>query len=178
MIAPFPPESAVESFLRIIPEFIQEPAVQKLGDLAGQLGLIVASIIALVLYGILGLVFLRIVLPRLSRSGLSVTLEGFLFLTLLFPGLFLDWSSLPIFGVSFFGITSVFATSNAIWLFPVSLCLFRTRVRVCDYYEFKQAGIVPQSAVLISDLCTQHAPEIVKSAERRKQSRADAVGDF
>ena len=34
-LAPFPPESGLESFLRIIPASIQEPAVQNLGHFAG-----------------------------------------------------------------------------------------------------------------------------------------------
>jgi len=51
-IAPFPPESALEAFLKIIPESIQEPSVQTLGDLAGQLGLFVATLIAILVWGI------------------------------------------------------------------------------------------------------------------------------
>jgi DMSO/TMAO reductase YedYZ molybdopterin-dependent catalytic subunit len=176
MIAPFPPESAIESFLRIIPESIQEPAVQQLGDLAGDLGLIVVSIVVLVLYGILGVVFLRIVLPRLAKIRSLSFLEGFLSYSLV-PWIIFGFILLPIFGVSFFGTTSVFATSNATWLFPLSLLFVQLVYSFVMYYEFEQAGIIPQSTLLISEslLPLNTAPEIVKSAERRKQSRAETT---
>ena len=38
-IAPYPPESALEGFLKIIPESIQEPSVQNLGEFPEQLGI-------------------------------------------------------------------------------------------------------------------------------------------
>ena len=176
LIAPFPPESAVEAFLRIIPESIQEPAVQKLGDLAGDLGLVVASIIALALYGILGVVFLKIALPRLARIRSLSYLEGFLSYSLV-PWVIFGFILLPIFGVSFFGTTSVFATSNAKWLFPVSLLFVQLTYSFVLFYEFKQAGIISQGAMLISDSLVplNTAPEIVKAAERRKQSRAETA---
>ena len=41
-LAPYPPESALVAFLSVIPESIQEPAVQGLGEGAGLLGLIIA----------------------------------------------------------------------------------------------------------------------------------------
>ena len=178
MIAPFPPESGIESFLRIIPESIQEPAVQRLGDLAGDLGLVVASVIALVLYGILGVVFLRFVLPRLARIKSLSFLEGFLSYSLA-PWIIFGFILLPIFGVSLFGTASVFATSNATWLFPTSLLFVQLVYSFVMYYEFKQAGIIPRRVLLISNslVLSSATPEIVnsKTVEQWKNGRAEST---
>ena len=56
-LAPFPPESALGAFLTVIPESIQEPAVQLLGELAGLLGLAVAVVAAAAVYGLFGILY-------------------------------------------------------------------------------------------------------------------------
>ena len=170
MIAPFPPEAGIESFLRVIPESIQEPAVQQLGDFAGLLGLLVSSLIMVALYGILGLIFQRGVLPRLAKIKSLSFVEGFLSYSLV-PWALLGFILLPIFGVSFFGKSSVFATSNAFWLFPVSLLFVQMVYSFVMYYEFKQAGIIPMNSLLISSGII--VPEIV-SSQYRKNNKASA----
>ncbi|MHB8567225.1 MAG: molybdopterin-dependent oxidoreductase [Nitrososphaerales archaeon] len=133
-LAPFPPESAIESFLKVIPESIQEPAVQKFGDLAGQLGLVAASVIAVVVYGILGIIYDR----KISSSMKSLSrLEGFLSYSLI-PWILFGVILLPVFGVSFFGIASIFATSDSVWLFPISFLFVQLMYSFPFYYLSKE----------------------------------------
>lgn len=121
-IAPFPPESALEAFLKIIPESIQEPSVQALGDLAGELGLILATLIAILIYGLFALIFERYYAPRMQGRQIS-RFEKFLVFSLI-PWLFFGVIVLPLVGVSLFGISSgVGNASTAIWLFPLALLL-------------------------------------------------------
>lgn len=121
-LAPFPPESALEAFLKIIPESIQEPSVQALGDFAGDLGLIVATLLAILVYGIFGLIFERVYAPRMLSRNTS-RFEKFMIYSL-FPWLFFGLIVLPAAGVTVFGITSgVAAVSTATWLFPISLLI-------------------------------------------------------
>jgi DMSO/TMAO reductase YedYZ molybdopterin-dependent catalytic subunit len=118
-LAPFPPESALEGFLRIIPESIQEPSVQALGDFAGDLGLIVATLLAVLVYGIFGLIFERYYSPKMLGKGTS-RFEKFLIFSLV-PWLFFGLIVLPAVGVSVFGISSgIGNASTAIWLFPIA----------------------------------------------------------
>jgi DMSO/TMAO reductase YedYZ molybdopterin-dependent catalytic subunit len=119
-LAPFPPESALEAFLRIIPESIQEPSVQTLGDFAGDLGLIVATLIAILIYGIFALILERYFAPRMLSKGAS-RYEKFLVYSFI-PWLFFGLIVLPATGASVFGISSgVGNASTAVWLFPIAL---------------------------------------------------------
>jgi DMSO/TMAO reductase YedYZ molybdopterin-dependent catalytic subunit len=140
-LAPFPPESALEAVLRIIPESIQEPSVQNLGDFAGQLGLLVATIIAIVVYGVLGLVFQRFVLSKVTRLKLLSSFELFLLYSLA-PFLVFGVILLPIFGDSVFGISSPLASSGAIYFFPISLLFVQLLFALFLYYGFKSASIL------------------------------------
>ena len=138
MIAPFPPESAIESFLRIIPESIQEPAVQQLGDLAGDLGLIVASIVTLALYGILGVAFLRIVHSETCQDKVSELPRRLPFL--FFGSLDYFWvhASADFWRVLLwhhFGICNV----QCDMAFPALASICPTRVLLCDVLRV-QAG--------------------------------------
>ena len=118
-IAPFPPESALEGFLRIIPESIQEPSVQALGDFAGDLGLLMATLLAILVYGIFALIFERYYAPKMLGKGTS-RFEKFLIFSL-FPWLFFGLIVLPASGASVFGTSSgVGNASTAIWLFPAA----------------------------------------------------------
>jgi DMSO/TMAO reductase YedYZ molybdopterin-dependent catalytic subunit len=101
--APFLPESAITSFIAVVPASIQEPAVQALGGGAKILGLFVASIIALAVYGIFGNIFERFYVPRLARVRALSRFEKFLLYSLVpwaFTGLFLLALSDGPFGVS------------------------------------------------------------------------------
>ncbi len=120
-IAPFPPETALNAFLSVVPASIEEPMVQSLGDLAGQLGLLVATLIAAIVYGLLLVVFDRAVANKLGSRRLS-NLEGLLVFSLVpwvFYGLFL----LPLLGGWFFGDASAFASPSDVWAFPFTLLL-------------------------------------------------------
>jgi DMSO/TMAO reductase YedYZ molybdopterin-dependent catalytic subunit len=118
-IAPFPPESVLEAFLRIIPEKVQEPSIQQLGSFAGEFGLIIATIITAAVYGLFGILFEKWYAPKMLRRTFS-RLERFLIFSLI-PLFFFGLIVLPLSGDSAFGISSSFSTSSSFWLFPLSL---------------------------------------------------------
>lgn len=119
-LAPFPPESAFEAFLKIIPESIQEPSVQALGDLAGELGLLAATLLAVLVYGIFGVFFERVFSPEMQTRKLS-RFEKFLIFSLI-PFAFFSFIVFPLAGVSVFGISSgIGNTVIDAWLFPLAL---------------------------------------------------------
>ncbi len=123
-LAPFPPESALISFLSVIPESIQEPAVQSLGEAAGLLGLAVAVIIAAALYGLLAVVFERYFLPKvLPARQLSGFEKALMFAVL--PWLLFGLVVLPLSGVSFFGLDSQVAPQAIAWVFPITTLLIQ-----------------------------------------------------
>jgi DMSO/TMAO reductase YedYZ molybdopterin-dependent catalytic subunit len=118
-VAPFPPESALEAFLRVIPESIEEPSVQAVGGLAGELGVAVATIIAACVYGVFGIIFAKIYAPRMTTRSLS-TYEKFLVFSLV-PWLFFGLIVLPATGTSIFGISSGFGSAaQNLWVFPLA----------------------------------------------------------
>ncbi|MDA4130943.1 MAG: hypothetical protein OK457_09245, partial [Thaumarchaeota archaeon] len=119
-IVPYPPESALEGFLKIIPASIQEPSVNALGEFAGQLGLIIATFVAVIVFGILGILFEKYYARRVFTRKLS-RFEKFLIFSLI-PFLLFGLVILPLSGVSFFGVSSAFASaSTSYWMFPLSL---------------------------------------------------------
>ncbi len=117
----YPPESALGAFLRIIPASIEEPSVQQLGDLAGQLGLIAATLVAAGVYGLLTIGFDRFLSERLGRRRVG-SFEGLLTLSLVSWFLF-GLVVLPLGGDSFFGSGSAFASPSTVWAFPLALLL-------------------------------------------------------
>lgn len=118
-IAPFPPESALEAFLKIIPEKVQEPSIQQLGTFAGKFGLILATIVSALVYGAFAILFEKWYFPRFTSRSIS-RLEKFLIYSII-PFLFFGLVVLPLSGDSVFGISSSFASSSSMWLFPLSL---------------------------------------------------------
>ena len=122
-LAAFPPESALSAFLKIIPASVEEPSVQQLGDFAGQLGLIVATAIAALVYGGLAVVYDRYFSARLSRSITSF--EGLLAFSLI-PWILFGLILFPIDGDSVFGAASGFAPSSALVTFPIVFLLVQT----------------------------------------------------
>jgi DMSO/TMAO reductase YedYZ molybdopterin-dependent catalytic subunit len=147
-IAAFPPESAVEALLRIIPESIQEPSVQRLGDFAGQLALIVASIIAVLVYGILGVIFYRLILPRSSHLRAISKFEMFLLYALV-PYAIFGLVLLPLVGDSIFGISSSAYNPNAPWIYPISLLFAQLLFSLVLFYGFTRTGILPPSSPVV-----------------------------
>ena len=123
-LAPFPPESALGAFLTVIPESVQEPAVQILGELAGLLGLAVAVLAAAAVYGAFGIVYERYYLPRMvGRNSLS-RLESALVYSLV-PWILFGVVVLPLSGASFFGVGSDFASAGLVWAFPMTTLLLQ-----------------------------------------------------
>jgi len=123
-LAPFPPESALVAFLSVIPESIEEPAVQGLGELAGFLGLVVAALIAAVVYGLLAVFYDRYVLQRAGVLGQLSGLERALVYSLV-PWLVFGVIVLPLAGGSFFGVASSFASPGVAWAFPLTTLVFQ-----------------------------------------------------
>ncbi|MDV3244600.1 MAG: sulfite oxidase [Nitrososphaerales archaeon] len=119
--AAFPPESALGAFLRVVPASIEEPMVQHFGDLAGQLGLLVATVIAAAVYGVLALLFDGFLAEKMTRRPVS-NFEGLLAFALV-PWLFFGLVLLPLDGDSFFGNTSAFVSTSTVWAFPFTLLL-------------------------------------------------------
>jgi hypothetical protein len=95
--------------------------VQQFGDLAGQLGLLVASLIAAAVYGILAVLFDRFAVKKLTAYGLG-KFEGLLALGVV-PWLLFGLVLFPLVGNSFFGITAPFASASMVWVFPFALLL-------------------------------------------------------
>jgi DMSO/TMAO reductase YedYZ molybdopterin-dependent catalytic subunit len=120
-IAAYPPESALSWFLGVIPASIEEPMVQQFGDLAGQLGLIFATLVAAAVYGIIAVLFDRFAARKVAMLGLS-RFEGLLTLGII-PWLLFGLVVFPIGGDSFFGVSAPFAAGSMVWLFPFSLLL-------------------------------------------------------
>ncbi len=120
-LAPFPPEAATEALISVVPASIEEPAVQQLGDLAGLLSLLGASIVLVTVYGILGILFERYIDPE-KRLGFLSRLERGLLFSLL-PWLVISLILFPLTGYSIFGQSSAFASPDTIWIFPASLLL-------------------------------------------------------
>ena len=120
-IAPFPPESALNAFLRVVPASIEEPAVDWLGDLAGQLGLMIATLIAAAVYGAGTLAFDRYAAKKVAGAGLG-RFESLLVLGAL-PWAVFGLTLFPLDGDSLLGISSTDATATTLWVFPLTLLL-------------------------------------------------------
>ena len=118
----FPPESAIEAVIKIIPESIQEPSVQTLGDLAGELGLVVAVVIAIAVYGILGIVFEKIYAPRIAGTRRISRFEKFLLYSFV-PWLLFGLVVFPLAGASLFGVGGIAGNTTQIWVFPLVFLL-------------------------------------------------------
>jgi len=120
-LAAFPPEAGLSAFLRVVPASIEEPMVQQLGDVAGELGLLIAILLAAAVYGVLAVAFDRLLSRRLlSRTG-SV-FESTLAFSLV-PWLMFGLVLFPLVGDSWFGVSSDVASSSNVWLLPLTLLL-------------------------------------------------------
>ena len=103
--------------------------VQQFGDLAGQLGLIVATLIAAAVYGILAVLFDRFAAEKLTGYGLG-KFEGLLTLGIV-PWLLFGLVLFPLVGDSVFGISAPFASPSMIWIFPFALLLVQAIFAWC-----------------------------------------------
>ncbi len=123
-LAPFPPESALVSFLSVIPESIQEPAVQTLGEAASLVGLAVAAIVAAAIYGILAFAFERYFVPRRFPFPRLSPLETTLVYALV-PWALFGLIVLPLTGQSFFGVGADITSASISWSYPITLLLIQ-----------------------------------------------------
>jgi DMSO/TMAO reductase YedYZ molybdopterin-dependent catalytic subunit len=120
-LAPFPPEQALAAFISIVPASIEEPMVQQFGDLAGQLGLLVATIVAAAVYGALFVLFHRLVLPRFRSTRLSA-FEVLLCFSLV-PWLLFGVVLFPLLGEPAFGTSTAQQSATSVWIYPATLLL-------------------------------------------------------
>jgi DMSO/TMAO reductase YedYZ molybdopterin-dependent catalytic subunit len=120
-IGAFPPESALSAFLGVVPASIEEPMVQQFGDFAGQLGLLIATLVAAAAYGIILLVYDRYGAKRAASLGLG-RLEGLMALGIV-PWLIFGLVLFPLDGDAIFGAGSPFASASTIWAFSFTLLL-------------------------------------------------------
>lgn len=118
-LAAFPPESALGAFVKVIPASIEEPAVQQFGDFAGQLGLIVATLIAAAIYGVLAAVFDQYLAGRFRSRIAFEKLLAFALVPWILFGLLL----FSLDGDSAFGSASGFATASSLLTFPFTFLL-------------------------------------------------------
>ena len=136
--APFPPESALEAFIRIVPAFVQEPAVQNLGDAAGMLGLAVATLLALVVYGLLGVFFEKFYAPKIETVHSITRLERYLIYSLI-PWLLFGVVVMPLAGYSLFGIASPSANAQDVFIFPISLLFSQAIFSIVLMWEYSRS---------------------------------------
>ncbi len=120
-IAAFPPESALSEFLKVIPASIEEPMVQQFGDFAGQLGLLIFSLVGAAIYGLFLIAYDRYGAKKAASAGLG-RFEGLLAMGAV-PWLVFGLVLFPIDGDAIFGTSSPFASSSQIWAFPFTLLL-------------------------------------------------------
>ena len=144
-IAPFAPETATLAFIGIVPASIEQPMVQALGDTAGLFGLAIASIIAIIVYGVFGVLFQKFYSPWISKySGLTRT-EQFLIYAIV-PWLFFGLVVFPLTGASFFGITSTISSSiispYTLVIFPLALLFSQLLFSLMLASGYKSAGPV------------------------------------
>lgn len=164
------------AFIGIVPASVEEPMVQQFGELAGQLGLVVATIIAASVYGILLVVFARFVVPRLRSvrfSVFEVLLCFSLILWLLF-GLLL----LPISGESAFGILGASSSPLGVWTYPATLLLVQGVFALFLSPKFKAMPAAPPAVGVVSSFRQSRRDFVEKSAIALFASVAAVLGLF
>jgi DMSO/TMAO reductase YedYZ molybdopterin-dependent catalytic subunit len=151
-LAPFPPEQALAAFIGVVPASIEEPMVQQFGDLAGQLGLLVATIITAAVYGALFMLFDKYALPRLKSTRLS-TFEILLCFSLI-PWLLFGIVLYPLLGESVFGTAGSLSSPFGVWAFPATLLLVQGFFALVLLPRFRnlspKAGTVGKSVQAVS----------------------------
>ncbi len=131
--APFPPESAIELFIKYIPASLEQPAIQSLGDNAIRVGLLVASIVAALGYGIFGVFFEDIFASRIDSISTLSQFEKFLAYAFV-PWAFFGFVFLPLTGVGVFGVSS----PNGTLLYVLTLLL--TQAVFCWVLSWEYRG--------------------------------------
>lgn len=150
--APFAPEMAIEKFISIIPASLEQPMVQAFGDTAGLLGLAVASIVAVLLFGAFGVLFEKVYSPWIIRYRRLTRTEQFLIYSI-FPWLFFGLIIFPLSGTYFFGVNApVLYSQYAEILSPVALLFSQLLFSLVLISIYKSAGIFESSMTQASVL--------------------------
>ena len=117
---PFPPEAALERTFAFVPGWIESPMVLTFGGGAKYVGLLGASVVAAVIFGVLGILFERYYAPLAVRVRFLTDFERFLLYSLV-PWIFFGLLVLPLSGVGAFGTASLNQGYN--WLYPYTLLM-------------------------------------------------------
>lgn len=80
----------------------------------------------------------------MNRIKTLTTLEAFFLYSLLPFGLF-GMIILPILGDSLFGLTSTFASSDSLWIFPISILFVQLLYSFVMYFGLTRANLIPLS---------------------------------
>lgn len=117
---PFPPEAALERTFAFVPAWIESPMVLTFGGGAKYIGLLVASVVAAIVYGILGIFFEKYYAPLAARIRFLTDYERFLLYSLV-PWILFGLILLPLVGDGVFGTASLNQGYNG--LYPYTLLL-------------------------------------------------------
>lgn len=148
-VAPFAPETAIEAFVGVVPASLEQPLIQNLGDGALLLGLAIATIIAILVYGIFGIVFEKVYLPWARRIQNLNNVERFLSFSV-FPWLFFGLIVFPLARAFIFGLNAP-VSSPALGpyseiLFPLALLFSQLLFGLTLTSEYKSAGLLEVEA--------------------------------
>ncbi|MDH2899790.1 MAG: molybdopterin-dependent oxidoreductase [archaeon] len=164
--APFAPEMAIEKFISIIPASLEQPMVQAFGDTAGLLGLAIASIVAVLLFGAFGVLFEKVYSPWIIRYRRLTRTEQFLIYSI-FPWLFFGLIIFPLSGTYFFGVNApVLYSQYAEILSPVALLFSQLLFSLVLISIYKSAGIFESSMTQTSVLENKTQQGILSPARR------------
>jgi DMSO/TMAO reductase YedYZ molybdopterin-dependent catalytic subunit/uncharacterized membrane protein YagU involved in acid resistance len=146
-LAPFAPEAATEKFISIVPASLEQPMVEALGDTAGLLGLVLASILAIIVFGLFGVLFEKVYLRWIARYQRLTRLEQFLTYSLV-PWLFFGLVVFPLSGAGFFGASApVLYSEYASILFPVVLLFSQLLFGLVLFSIYKSARLSETSEI-------------------------------
>jgi DMSO/TMAO reductase YedYZ molybdopterin-dependent catalytic subunit/uncharacterized membrane protein YagU involved in acid resistance len=165
-LAPFAPESATEKFISIVPASIEQPMIQALGDTAGLLGLAIASIVAIIVYGAFGVLFERVYSPWISKYHSLTRMEQFLAYSTI-PWLFFGLVVFPVSGAGLFGVNApvLFAQYSAV-LSPIALLFSAFLFSLALATSYKAAGIFESPIVSSTVAAVKEGPGIISPARR------------
>jgi DMSO/TMAO reductase YedYZ molybdopterin-dependent catalytic subunit/uncharacterized membrane protein YagU involved in acid resistance len=166
-LAPFAPESATEKFISIVPASLEQPTIQALGDTAGLLGLAIASIIAIIVFGFFGVLFEKVYSPLISKYKELTRTEQFLIYSI-FPWLFFGQVVFPFSGAGLFGVNApVLFVRYALVLAPLSLLFSSLVFGLVFISAYKAAGTFDTAATIASSTLQDKVQSGIISPARR-----------
>ena len=163
-VGPFIPETANQAFIKIVPAWLEEPMIHSLGYFADLFGVIIATIVTIIIYGIFGIIFDRAYSPWTDKLGKINRSEQFLLYSI-FPWLFFGILVLPLLGTSIFGISanaSIFSPYEA-YLFHLGFLVAQLLFGIALASGYKAAGVFEHFPTKVE----AHHETVAVSNERR-----------